>query len=131
MALSFNDVNKRNTFTWIKMNDDAQSRYFRNVFIQKHGGEFVRKGIYWEWQPKQDQMIVLDSSLAEPADSIDEPQKEPSKTWIFKKEEQIVKTKNIHDFCKEHKLTRSSLYEVMSGKRKHHKGFTFVETTME
>ena len=130
MALSFNDVNKKGSFTWVKMNDDAQSNYFRNVFLQKHGGQFVKIGRHWEWQPRPEEIIILEPSISAPANPVIE-NKEPSKTWIFKNEDQVVKTKNIQDFCKEHKLTRSSLYEVISGKRKHHKGFIFVETTIE
>jgi len=132
MALSFNDVNRKGSFTWIKINDDAQSKYFRSIFLQKHGGEFVKRGNIWEWQPKAEQIIVLEPSFSEPANPIKDEPKEPAKTWIFTdKDGGVVKTQNIQEFCKEHKLTRSSLYEVISGKRKHHKGFVFVETTME
>ena len=53
---------------------------------------------------------------------------ESVKTWIFKdSEDKEVKTQNILDFCKKYNLTRSSVYEVISGKRKHHKGFKFIE----
>lgn len=132
MALSFNDVNRKGSFTWVKMNDDAQSNYFRNVFLQKHGGQFVKNGRTWEWQPRPEEIIILDPAISRPANPIKEEPKEPVKTWIFHdKDGNVVKTQNIQEFCKEHQLTRSSLYEVISGKRKHHKGFVFVETTME
>lgn len=130
MGLSFNDINRMRSFTWVKCNDDARSGYWRNLFVGQHGGTFTKKGRYWEWNPNQEQMIVLEPSISKPPPS-SEPQ-EPSKTWIFKDSEgNIVKTKNIQEFCKIYALTRSSLYEVISGKRKHHKGFSFIETTIE
>lgn len=129
MALSLNDVNRKYTFTWVKCNDDARSIYFRNLFIKRFGGEFSKKGRCWEWMPSQEQVIFLEPSIVEPpAVQI----QDPSKTWIFKDiDGNLIKTKNVQEFCKQHKLTRSSLYEVITGKRKHHKGFSFVETTME
>ena len=60
MSLTFNDVNKRGSYTWIKCNDDAKSSYFRNTFLQKHGGEFVKNGRHWEWTPSRDQIIFLE-----------------------------------------------------------------------
>lgn len=129
MALSLNDVNRRNSFTWVKCNDDAKSGYFRQLFINRYGGEFKRNGRNWEWTPTIEQIITLDASVSQPPQN--EPQ-EPSKTWIFKnKDGDLVKTKNVQEFCKQNELTRSSLYEVISGKRKHHKGFSFIETTIE
>jgi hypothetical protein len=128
MGLSLNDVNRRYSFTWVKCNDDAKSTFFRDLFVKKFGGTFIKSGRHWEWNPTDDQLITLESSISQPPQ---EPQ-EPSKTWIFKNiDGDIIKTKNIQDFCKQNALTRSSLYEVISGKRKHHKGFSFVETTIE
>ena len=129
MALSLNDVNRRHSFTWVKCNDDSRSAHFRNIFIQRFGGEFIRSGRYWEWTPTKEQVIFLEPSIVEPPSV---QIQEPSKTWIFKDiDGNLIKTKNVQEFCKQHKLTRSSLYEVITGKRKHHKGFSFVETTME
>lgn len=129
MALSLNDVNRKNTFTWTRCNDDSKSKHFRQVFVNKFGGEFKQNGRYWEWSPTKDEIILLDLSISEPPS---QQANEPSKTWIFKdKDGNNIKTKNIQEFCKQHKLTRSSLYEVISGKRKHHKGFSFIETTIE
>jgi hypothetical protein len=130
MGLSLNDVNRRNSFTWTKCNDDAKSGFFRQQFLNKFGGKFESKGKNWEWTPSQDQIIQLEASMTEPP--VSNELHEPSKTWIFKNiDGNIVKTKNIQEFCKDNALTRSSLYEVMSGKRKQHKGFSFVETTIE
>ena len=123
MALSFSDVNIRGSFTWTKCNDDSKSTYFRQIFTQKHGGEFVKSGRNWEWVPSAIQMIAIDPSPPpEPVFDVN------AKTWIFTDADgSEIKVQNILDFCKRHDLTRSSVYEVISGKRKHHKGFKFVQ----
>jgi len=125
MGLSFNDVNVRGSFTWVKCNDDAKSRIFRQIFINKHGGVFVQKDRYWEWNPSHDQMIQIDPL---PPKELVEYLEENAKTWVFKnKDGKELKTQNILEFCKHYGLTRSSIYEIISGKRKQHKGYTFVE----
>jgi hypothetical protein len=125
MALTFNDVNKRGSYTWIKCNDDAKSSYFRGLFVQKHGGEFVRNGRNWEWNPSKEQIIFLEPMYIEPGNKETKPTGE--KIWKFKNETgEIFETKNLQEFCKEHNLTRSSIYEVISGKRKLHKGYSVV-----
>jgi hypothetical protein len=125
MALTFNDVNKRGSYTWIKCNDDAKSSYFRGLFVQKHGGEFVRNGRNWEWNPSKEQIIFLEPIYIEPGNKETKPTGE--KIWKFKNETgEIFETKNLQEFCKEHNLTRSSIYEVISGKRKSHKGYSVV-----
>jgi hypothetical protein len=125
MALTFNDVNKRGSYTWIKCNDDAKSSYFRGLFVQKHGGEFVRNGRNWEWNPSKEQIIFLEPIYVQPGNKETKPTGE--KIWKFKNETgEIFETKNLQEFCKEHNLTRSSIYEVISGKRKSHKGYSVV-----
>ena len=125
MALTFNDVNKRGSYTWIKCNDDAKSSYFRGLFVQKHGGEFVRNGRNWEWNPSKEQIIFLEPIYIEPGNKETKPTGE--KIWKFKNETgEIFETKNLQEFCKEHNLTRSSIYEVISGKRKSHNGYSVV-----
>ena len=125
MALTFNDVNKRGSYTWIKCNDDAKSSYFRGLFVQKHGGEFVRNGRNWEWNPSKEQIIFLEPIYIEPGNKETKPIGE--KIWKFKNATgEIFETKNLQEFCKEHNLTRSSIYEVISGKRKSHKGYSVV-----
>jgi hypothetical protein len=122
MGLSFNDVNRKGSFTWVKCNDDAKSSLFRSMFIQKHGGEFKIVGKYWEWNPSNSQLIFIDPFSAE------EKLDENAKTWVFKNPDGVeIKTQNILEFCKRYDLTRSSVYEIISGKRPAHKGYTFVE----
>jgi len=126
MILSFNDVNKRGTVTWSRCNDDSKSSIFRKKFTDTHGGEFTRIGKYWEWNPSASQMIDLDSK---PSETPVQVFKTEAKSWIFlTPDKKVIKTQNIQEFCNINKLTRSSVYEVISGKRKQHKGYTFVMT---
>jgi len=121
MGLSFSDVNVRGSFTWVKCNDDAKSATFRQLFVNKHGGKFERKDKFWEWTPLNHQIINIDAS--EPKEVTKEV-----KNWVFVDstgKEYIIQ--NILEFCKEQDLTRSSIYEVISGKRKQHKGFSLVK----
>lgn len=130
MGLSLNDVNIIRSLTWIRCNDDSKSNYWRSQFINRYGGKFTKNGRYWEWTPSGEQIITFEPSVSEPPHYTGT--EEPSKTWIFKNENgDILKTKNIQEFCKINNLTRSSLYEVISGKRKNHKGISFIETTIE
>lgn len=125
MALSMNDVNNKGSFTWIRCNDDARSPYFRNLFCQKFGGSFTRVGRYYEWSISQNDIFL-------PEQIKPEVNNEPKKTWVFKNSEgNIVKTTNIQHFCRDNILTRSSIYEVISGQRSNHKGYTFVEIVIE
>jgi len=129
MGLSLNDVNKMYSFTWVRCNDDTRSGFWRSQFINRYGGQFIKSGRYWEWSPNGDQIITFEPSISKSPKPVDLG---PSKTWIFKNENgDILKTKNIQEFCKENNLTRSSLYEVISGKRNNHKGISFIETTIE
>ena len=128
MALSLNDVNNKGSFTWVRCNDDSKSPYFRNLFCQKYGGSFSRNGRYYQWSPSANEILVEPTLIEE----IKVEDTGPKKTWIFKDPEgNIVKTTNVQTFCKDKNLTRSSLYEVISGKRSTHKGYSFIETTIE
>lgn len=125
MALSLNDVNNKGSFTWIRCNDDAKSFYFRNLFCQKYGGYFTKSGRYYEWSPSENELQL-------PEEPVIVVNNEPKKTWIFKDPDgNTVKTTNIQTFCKEYNLTRSSLYDVITGKRSTHKGYSFIETVIE
>jgi len=100
------NVNKRNTRTWVKMNDDAGSKKHRNIFCKQYGGEFNKIGRYFQWE---------------------EFEKEPEKRiTVFEREGEVFEVSNVMEFCREHNLTKSALYEVVSGKRKQHKKFKFI-----
>jgi hypothetical protein len=86
MALSFNDVNKRGSYTWVKCNDDARSSYFRDNFISKHGGKFIRSGTKWEWVPLENQIIFLEPSFVQPANKEEKKEEIKEKCWVFSDE---------------------------------------------
>lgn len=50
-----------------------------------------------------------------------------SKHYAFKSPEgEIVEVFNLSNFCREHNLSNGSMYHLMSGKYKHHKGWTLT-----
>ena len=105
------DVNKRHTRTWTRINDDSKSPKWRRVFTEKFGGEFVKRIKVWEWK-----------------EDLPEPKPEPkpdTKRWIITQpdgtEDEIT---NLSKYCKEHELDDGAIYRVLNGKRNHHKGYT-------
>ena len=100
------NINTRNTRTWIKVNEDSRAKFHRNNFCKHYGGEFKKNGRYFQWE---------------------ELEKEPEiRILVFQREGEVFEVENVLEFCRNHKLTKSALYEVVSGKRKHHKNFRFV-----
>lgn len=109
--LRLEEVNKRNSVTWTACNDDSRSNIWRNLFIDSFGGNFVRNGRYWKWEENKKQEV-------------------PRKCWIFSKDNKEIKISHFTDYCKENDLNRSAMYEVIKGKRKQYKGYTFVAEEM-
>jgi len=101
------EVNKRNSITWTACNDDSRAAIWRNVFVEKFGGSFSRERTGWTWKEDKKQEI-------------------PRKCWIFSKDNKEIRITHFSDYCKDNNLSRSAMYEVMNGKRKQHKGYTFV-----
>lgn len=102
-------VNRVNTRTWVKVNEDTKSAFWRKAFCDMHGGEFVREGRYWKWQEVQE--------------------KDPPKNcYIFSDiDGNLHEVDNVMKFCRENNLNKAAIYEVISGKRNHHKNFRFLE----
>ena len=48
--LNVEQVNIKNSVTWTACNDDSRSNYWRSVFLEKYGGEFIKEGRYLKWQ---------------------------------------------------------------------------------
>ena len=103
------DVNRKNSRTWVKINEDSRKERHRSEFIEEYGGEFVdagRRG-YVTWQEKKGRekraLVFLDPDGNE------------------------VEIVNVEKFCRENNLIKSALYAVMAGDRKHHKKYTFLE----
>jgi len=105
--LNKEDVNKINTYTWVKMNDDARKNSWRQQFISQFGGHF--EGELWK------------ETITEP-----EPKpevKETRKILVINPDGEVDTVENFTKYCRERELSRSAMYEVMKGLRKQHKGY--------
>jgi hypothetical protein len=103
-------VNKPNTREWVRANGSTNSKLYREEFVNKYGGQFVKNGKSWLWEEIVDE----------------KPQ--PNKLWLFTKTDGIsYMVENFMEFCRLHELSKSAMYELMNGKRKSHKGFIKVE----
>jgi hypothetical protein len=122
-------VNKRNSRTWIRLNEDAKSGMFREKFIQQFGGKFVKEGRYWKWLELDFEKIFLQEieekikefKIPEPVIKV-----ERGKSFVFTKNGEEVYVKNLLEFCMDNKLVRGAMYDLMSGKRKTYKGYKFL-----
>ena len=43
------EVNRRGSKLWTKMNDNSKSSRFREAFVNENGGFFKQDGRYWSW----------------------------------------------------------------------------------
>jgi|TARA_R110000851_G_scaffold276958_1_gene430055 hypothetical protein len=114
------DVNVRNTRTWINLNDNTKSEANRKVFLDTYGGAFDKgkEGYIWKEEIAQhtEPKII---EIPEP-----EPKQEESGRFTVtfpNGKEQVVS--KMTEFCKEQDLNKSALYAIMRGERKRHKGF--------
>jgi len=123
-------VNKRNTRVWVRMNEDAKAPYFRTKFLEKYGGEFVKDGRYWKWKEIDFKKLLIEEfdkkikqfSMPEPLIKV-----ERGKNYVFQnKEGKEVYIKNLLEYCMDNKLVRGAMYDLMTGKRKSYKGYKFL-----
>jgi len=122
-------VNKRNSRTWIRLNEDAKSGMFRDKFIQQFGGKFVKEGRYWKWLELDFEKMFLQEIEEKVKEfKIPEPviKVERGKSFVFTKNGEEVYVKNLLEFCMDNKLVRGAMYDLMSGKRKTYKGYKFL-----
>ena len=122
-------VNKRNSRTWIRLNEDAKSGMFREKFIQQFGGKFVKEGRYWKWLELDFEKMFLQEIEEKVKEfKIPEPviKVERGKSFVFTKNGEEVYVKNLLEFCMDNKLVRGAMYDLMSGKRKIYKGYKFL-----
>jgi len=107
IQLKLEDVNRKYSQTWVKCNDDAQSKYFRNKFIAQFGGEFINEKRYYVWREIKPVNV--------------------RRKFVFEGPDGTIHfVDNVYDFCKKNDLNRSPMYEMISGKRKQYKKFKFV-----
>ena len=104
------DVNKNNTYTWVKINDDGKSAMWRRQFLEEFGGAFDKNGKYFFWAentkeaPKKEEKVVIRKLIVTKPDGT----------------EDIVE--NFTKYCRDNNLNKSAMYAVLSGNRSHHKG---------
>lgn len=122
-------VNKKNSRTWVRINEDAKSGMFRDKFIQQFGGKFVKEGRYWKWLELDFEKMFLQEIEEKVKEfKIPEPviKVERGKSFVFTKNGEEVYVKNLLEFCMDNKLVRGAMYDLMSGKRKTYKGYKFL-----
>ena len=109
------DINKKNSATWCRVNEDGNATGWRKRFTELFGGEFVKNIAVWEW--KED----LPEPEPEPEVKVIKP---AVKSWVVPKpngKKDVIT--NLSKYCKEHKLDDSAIYRVLNGERNHHKGY--------
>tara|TARA_R100001509_G_C4803743_1_gene194010 strand:- start:311 stop:655 length:345 start_codon:yes stop_codon:yes gene_type:complete len=103
-------VNRRNTRTWVWMNEDSRAEAHRRKFVDTHGGGFSRRGRYYVW---------------EDAPEHKEPVKKTKSMYVFIRPDGIRDlVENFTKYCVDNELNKSTMFAVMRGSRPHHKGFT-------
>ena len=98
------EVNKRYSYTWTKMHDDAKYNYWRREFINEFGGEFVN-GVWVE-------------NIEQP-----EPQEVERIFLIINPDGTEDQVTNFAKYCRDRGLNRAAMYAVLKGTRKQHKGY--------
>jgi hypothetical protein len=100
-------VNRKNSPLWLRMNDNSKSSLFREKFIKDNGGFFEKQGKYWKWVSQT---------------------RVNNGYWLAKVETgEKVFFENMTQFGKENGLSPVKICELMNGKRKTYKGWTASE----
>lgn len=103
------EVNKKYSPTWVYCNDNSRSKRFRDMFIKQFGGEFIKESrLTFKWQ------------------EIKKPEKIKRKFVFEDRNGTVYVVENMYEFCKKNNLKRPALYEVITGKRKSHRGYKFI-----
>lgn len=107
IRLDTDEVNRKGSRLWLKMNDDSKATFMRQQFVNAHGGSFYREGRNWKWRS---------------------PATEKNGYWLKRVDTgEKVFFENMTEFGKQHGLTPVKICELMNGKRKTYKGWTAVE----
>tara|TARA_Y100000004_G_scaffold194516_1_gene259330 strand:+ start:2084 stop:2419 length:336 start_codon:yes stop_codon:yes gene_type:complete len=104
------DVNKVNTPTWVRLNEDSRKLQYRQMFMEQFGGKFIPYGRMTIWQPQQDYSDKLDKYV------IQTPENKIEITEVFSK------------YCRENSLNKAAMYGTLRGDRKQHKGYKLLKT---
>jgi hypothetical protein len=101
------EVNKKYTRTWEKLNNDSKQKKWRRIFLEHFGGEFIKHGRYVEWKESE---------------VVEEPATRIISIINPNGEEDLVE--NFSKYCRDRELNRAAMYEVLKGKRSQYKGYT-------
>lgn len=105
-------VNKQNSPTWVRMNEDSRKELYKKEFLSQYGGKFQNYGRhgYVKWEPQIDYSIHSDKYVVETPDN------------------QVEIIEVFSRFCKENDLNKAAMYGTLKGVRNHHKGYKLVKT---
>jgi hypothetical protein len=100
------EVNRKGSRIWYKMNDNSKSRLNRENFVKEHGGFFSYQNKMWIWTS---------------------PVKEKNGYWLKRVDnEEKVFFENMTEFGNIHGMSPVKICELLNGKRKTYKGWTAV-----
>lgn len=101
------EVNRRGSKLWIRMNDNSKAPLYRNKFVEEHGGFFKKEGKHWLWVSQ----IEVNNGY-----------------WLKRVDtEEKVFFSNMTEFGNKNGLSAVKICELLNGKRKTYKGWTAVE----
>lgn len=107
IRIETDEVNRRGSKIWLKMNDNSKAAFLRQQFVNANGGSFYKEGKYWKWRS---------------------PIAEKNGYWLKRVDTgEKVFFENMTEFGKIHGLSPVKICELMNGKRKTYKGWTASE----
>lgn len=104
------DINKINTRTWVRVNEDARRELYKKQFLDQHGGKFVVSGRYVKWESEPEYMHITDKYV------------------VQNSENKIEIIEVFSKFCRENDLNKAAMYGTLKGVRNHHKGYKLLKT---
>jgi hypothetical protein len=94
-------------------NENGRAESNRKNLVLKYGGSWERRGNLWFWNEKMNKTIVFTDSKVQ------------RQLYLFTNKDGVsYLTDNFVRFCRENELTKSAMGDILTGKRKQHKGFT-------
>lgn len=109
ITLKKEDINKVNTKTWVRINEDSRKELYKKQFIDTYGGEFVYNGRSFVWKEGPSYNHITDRYI------IEKPDKTVDLVEVFSK------------YCKQNELNKAAMYGTLKGTRNHHKGYKLIK----
>jgi len=105
------DINRKFSPTWVLCNDNSKSKTYRAVFLERFGGRFDKKGLYYVWKSR--------AKLLPPNPKV-------RIVKMLNSAGEIIVIENVKKYCRDNKISRGAFGEVLSGKRKSYKGYRLI-----